>query len=364
MGHYNVLIDTREELNRWVEQASEGDADAYALLVRHYRSRAQAYAYSLTRSMDAAEDVAQDAFIAAFRELPQLRETAAFWSWLRTIVFKHADRWRRANREEVSVPETGLSQEIDALATLHLVEQQFENLNEDEAQVAALSFVFGYSQKEIGDVLGVSVDTVNNRVHAVRKKLKTRLADYIQADLQKTNDDFVERVRLCNACIEGDTLAVRSILSCNPGLVGTTGEVDVEHMRKIACHEGWTPLHLGAHYGHLEIVKLLFGTQADLEAISKNPIRNTPLCAAAFGNRLEIVDWMLRNGAKVDTPNGWGHTALHRAASLGREEMCALLVKHGADRLAQTPEGQTASDLAFAHGFSQLAQHLKQTPPR
>jgi len=344
----------------WIEQARQGDRDAYACLVRHYRARAQAYAYSLTRSMDVAEDVAQDAFIAAFRELPQLRESAAFWSWFRTIVFKHADRWRRASREELSLPETGVEREVGAIVTLHLVEQQFEGLAEEEAQVASLAFIFGYSQKEIAAILETTVDTVNNRIHALRKKLKNRLAEYVQTDLTRTSEDFVERVRLCNACIEGDLESVRAILGRRPDFVGATGEVDVEHMRKIACHEGWTPLHLAAHYGHLEIVKFLFGTAADLEAIAKNPIRNTPLGAAAFGNRLDIVDWMLRNGAKVDTPNGWGQTALHRAASLGREEMCALLVKHGADRLAKTPEGQTASDLAFAHGHSRLAMLLVQ----
>jgi|GEM_PF-1931196 len=325
------------------------DREAYARLVREYRPRAQAYAHALTRRPDVAEDVAQDALIAAFLELPNLKNPNAFWPWLRAIVFKQADRWRRSNREVLELPE-----QIQAAQTPQ--EDPFEALPEEQAQPAVLALVYGYSQGEIAEILDLPVTTVNNRIHAAKKKI--RETEYRRPYTDE--DEFLARVQLCQASIEGDTPIVRRILADRPELVRARGEVQDEHMRKIACHDGWTPLHLAAHYGHLEIVQALFAAEADPEAIAKNPIRNTPLCAAAFGNRLEIVDWMLKNGVKVDTPNGWGHTALHRAATLGREEMCALLVQHGADRLAKTPEGQTASELAFALGFRRLAMSLVQ----
>ena len=61
------------------------------------------YAYSVLGDFHWAQDAAQEAFIEAYRHLPQIREPAAFASWLRKIVFKHCDRLTR-NRNIKTVP--------------------------------------------------------------------------------------------------------------------------------------------------------------------------------------------------------------------------------------------------------------------
>jgi len=142
---------------------------------------------------------------------------------------------------------------------------------------------------------------------------------------------------------------MRDLLSIDPSLVTVTGEVDAESrdfMQRHNAHDGWTPLHLAAHYGHLPTVKLLLEHGADIEAVSQNAIGNTPISAAAWGNRLDIVEYLASRGANVDAPNAWGRTALHRAIDGGNWDTARLLVKLGADVDKVDGDGKSARELA------------------
>ena len=58
-------------------------------------------------------------------------------------------------------------------------------------------------------------------------------------------------------------------------------------MRRIDAHWGWTPLHLAAHYGRLDIVRLLVESGADIEARALDSVGSTPLRAAVWSDRPE-----------------------------------------------------------------------------
>src|SRR5215831_2809152 len=79
-------------LETLVHSVRNGDADAYTIIVRRFQDMAVGYGYSILRDFQLAEDAAQEAFIEAYRDLPKLREPAAFPGWFRRIVFKHCDR--------------------------------------------------------------------------------------------------------------------------------------------------------------------------------------------------------------------------------------------------------------------------------
>ena len=84
-----VFVD---ELPNIVTAAQRGDIDAFTELVRRYQDLAFAAAYARLRDTHLAQDVAQEAFLQAHRDLPMLREPAAFPHWLRRIVAKYVDR--------------------------------------------------------------------------------------------------------------------------------------------------------------------------------------------------------------------------------------------------------------------------------
>ena len=84
-----------DALDDVVIRARDGDADAFAIVVRRFQDMAVGYGYSMLHDFQLAEDAAQEAFFEAYRTLPKLREPAAFAGWFRRIVFKQCDRITR-----------------------------------------------------------------------------------------------------------------------------------------------------------------------------------------------------------------------------------------------------------------------------
>ncbi len=72
-----------EELETLVTQAQKGDMHAYCTLVGLFQDMAYGYSFSLLGDFHLAQDAAQEAFVEAYRNLPQLREPAAFAGWFR-----------------------------------------------------------------------------------------------------------------------------------------------------------------------------------------------------------------------------------------------------------------------------------------
>src|SRR5215475_9470221 len=93
------------EHEQLVRQAAAGDVKAFVELTRRFQQFAFGSALTLVRDFQHAEDVVQEAFVAAWSALPSLDEPAAFPGWLRSIVRHHA--FRRLRRKHLeSVPLT------------------------------------------------------------------------------------------------------------------------------------------------------------------------------------------------------------------------------------------------------------------
>ncbi len=84
-----------ETLTLLVIAAQGRDLEAFEKIVERFQGMAYASAYALLNDAQLAEDVAQEAFIEAYLDLPKLREPAAFPGWFRRIVFKQSDRFTR-----------------------------------------------------------------------------------------------------------------------------------------------------------------------------------------------------------------------------------------------------------------------------
>lgn len=116
------------------------------------------------------------------------------------------------------------------------------------------------------------------------------------------------------ACAIGDDDVVRRHLAANPG------------RERERAHDGWTPLHLAAFFGHRLTAEILLETGADVLAVSRNDEENLPMNAAAAGRHVDIVRLL--------------------AAGNGDVELARFLLERGADRASRTGDGETALDLA------------------
>jgi|GEM_PF-3065884 len=170
------------ELDSLLNRAMSGDTRAYERVVARFRDMAYGYACAILRDFDLAEDATQEAFVQAYYDLPKLRELPAFPGWLRRIVFKHCDRMTRRktlptvpleDAAEVTTP--GLEQEVEARESRREVLAAIRALPEREREVTLLFYLGEYSQQDIADFLQVPAATVNNRLHAARKRLKGRM---------------------------------------------------------------------------------------------------------------------------------------------------------------------------------------------
>ncbi len=194
-----------EELKSLVIRAQTGDLEAYGRIVRRFQDMAYGYSYSILGDFHLAQDAAQEAFIQAYRDLPKLREPAAFPGWFRKIVFKQCDRLTRGKRISTAsleaVVETvskdpGPDELIEEREIKDRVLEAIRALPEDERIVTTLFYINGYLQREIAEFLEVPATTVKNRLHASRKRLKERMIDMVDKTMKSfpLPGDFTEVV--------------------------------------------------------------------------------------------------------------------------------------------------------------------------
>ena len=179
-----------------VRRAQAGDADAFGELVERNRRAVFRAALAALGSPAEADDVAQEAFVMAYRKLNSFRGDAAFRTWLLAIAWRKAldrrkslTRWLRltvsshdAEGESTNwieqMPETAHSQE-ETLAAAQLqqtIKMLIRTLPRKLKDALLLAGSGEYTYEQISHILGVPVGTVKWRVSEARRLLKEKMA--------------------------------------------------------------------------------------------------------------------------------------------------------------------------------------------
>jgi RNA polymerase sigma factor (sigma-70 family) len=168
--------------------AARGDRDAYGRIVAACQNVVTAVALAITRDVPASEDIAQDAFLAAWQNLKRLQNPSSFLPWLRQITRNLARDHLRANRHhplDGEGAEIAISLAADPSPTpvQQLVEDEREHaaaeliaaLPEDSREVLLLYYREGQSSQQVATLLGLSDAAVRKRLSRARQSLRDDL---------------------------------------------------------------------------------------------------------------------------------------------------------------------------------------------
>lgn len=169
-------------------RAAEGDEDAFAVLVRRHSRPLLALAYYMLGNAQDAEDAVQDAFVSAWRRLPQYRHGAEFRTWMYRITVNrclNALRRRRppAPLDAVAEPAAGdewssPAQAAEQEAATAALTCALGELDPDQRVCWILRELQGLPYKEIAQVTHSTEQAVRGRLYRARRSLKEAMAPW------------------------------------------------------------------------------------------------------------------------------------------------------------------------------------------
>jgi RNA polymerase sigma-70 factor (ECF subfamily) len=174
-----------------VTRAQKGDVEAYETLVRRHQQRVFAVVAGILRRSDEVEDIAQQVFLKAYLSLKRFDQRAAFGTWLYKIAVNECWDFLRKKKVRPLQYEADLSEDQARQMTAALedtaggsggdirkrlelreqIERLFEAIDERDRLMLILKEVEGFSVEEIGEILGLNVNTVKVRLFRARGRL-------------------------------------------------------------------------------------------------------------------------------------------------------------------------------------------------
>ncbi|XP_072787052.1 ankyrin-3 isoform X27 [Taeniopygia guttata] len=121
-------------------------------------------------------------------------------------------------------------------------------------------------------------------------------------------------------------------------------DVESKMMVNRTTESGFTPLHIAAHYGNINVATLLLNRGAAVDFTARNDI--TPLHVASKRGNANMVKLLLDRGAKIDAKTRDGLTPLHCGARSGHEQVVEMLLDRGAPILSKTKNGLSPLHMA------------------
>jgi RNA polymerase sigma-70 factor (ECF subfamily) len=194
----------REIDQQLVERAQRGDKSAFELLVAKYQRKLARLLSRFIRDPAEVEDVAQEAFIKAYRALPSFRGESAFYTWLYRIGINTAKNYlvamgRRAptttefdsedaenfedgdQLRDVNTPEN----ELMSKQIAQTVNDTMEALPEELRTAIVLREIDGLSYEEIATVMNCPIGTVRSRIFRARETIAERLRPLLETSKDK-----------------------------------------------------------------------------------------------------------------------------------------------------------------------------------
>lgn len=183
---------TSEDDQQLIQRCLEGDTDAFGSLVLRYQDRLYHSLIMMVQSPEDARDLAQEAFVHAFRRLDSFRGDSQFYTWLfriavnATISFRRKAARRKTTSVESARESAGLeptddrgdarpSGRMEVAEEQEMVRRALAELSEEFRQAIVLTEIEGMSYEDAAEVVGCPIGTIRSRIHRARNELREKL---------------------------------------------------------------------------------------------------------------------------------------------------------------------------------------------
>ena len=186
----------RDDDVQLIRKILSGDDAAFGILIEKHRKSVHTLAWRNTQDFHHAEEIVQDTFLRVYKKLPTLKNHDQFAGWLHAIANHLCIDWIRKQKLVMqSLENTSLEEIEESSYTQHMLEQRviektecyhelvqelLDKLPEIERKVVTLYYLKEMSTKEIGEFMGVSVNTITSRLQRARKRLQTDQGPLVQ----------------------------------------------------------------------------------------------------------------------------------------------------------------------------------------
>ncbi|GAA0891122.1 RNA polymerase sigma factor [Fulvivirga kasyanovii] len=162
-----------------IARCLQGDRYAQSQLYKLYSKAMFNVCYRMTNNFDDAEDVLQEAFISAFKNLQSYKGDAAFGAWLKRIVINKAINFIRKKQVEFAEVQDNIADEepapveySSAMMDIDRIKRAMTQLPDGYRLVFSLYLIEGYDHSEIAQILGITESTSKSQFNRSKKKLK------------------------------------------------------------------------------------------------------------------------------------------------------------------------------------------------
>ena len=180
-----------------IERTLAGDTRIFSELVKRYQNFVFTITLRYTPNREDAEEIAQDAFIKAFKSLGSFRGDSKFSTWLFTITTtsclsflrkKKLDIRSLDNEKVMAVVENQDSgfnaNQMETKSRQTMVNEAIQLLSPDDANILTLFYKGEQSLEEISVVMGIEANAVKVRLHRARARLKDKMQTHFKQELK------------------------------------------------------------------------------------------------------------------------------------------------------------------------------------
>ncbi|HYC61330.1 MAG TPA: sigma-70 family RNA polymerase sigma factor [Thermoanaerobaculia bacterium] len=241
-----------------VLRAGNGDEAAFARLVDRTANTVCSIALAIVRNVEASEDIAQEAFLAAWSNLKTLRNPASFLPWLRQVTRNQAHLWRREHHREVC-DDASLAAAVDARpsAAEHLLAHEerrvladvLDQLPDEAREVLVLYYREDSSSRHVSQLLGISEQAVRQRLSRSRALVRVEMLQRFGRTVARTAPGAAFAAAIGSALtFAAPTASAAVVVASSGSAFGKVAAATVVKASLLGGLLGWFGVMMGMHH--------------------------------------------------------------------------------------------------------------------